>query len=212
RRALPVRGTLGARAGAGLGHVAGAGGRATLHARGLEGVGRAVVAHPVAALGDVARARRRAAGARGLPVRGTAGPRAGARLGHCAAVARPVAAPADVERPRAGTTDRRALPVRATRGARAGAGLGHVAGAGGRATLHARGLEGVGRAIVAQPVAALGDVARARRGTTHRRALPVRGTLGARACAGLGHVAGARRRAADRPAARGVGRVDAAAR
>src|SRR5439155_89117 len=143
-RALRVRGTGGTRASAGLGHVAGAGGRATLHARELEGVGRAVVAHPVAALGDVAR-------------------------------------------PRRGTTHRRALPVRGTLGARAGAGLGHVAGAGGRATLHARGLEGVGRAVVAHPVAALGDVARPRRGTTHRRALPVRGTLGARAGAGLGH-------------------------
>src|SRR5439155_410220 len=168
-RALRVRGTGGTRASAGLGHVAGAGGRATLHARELEGVGRAVVAHPVAALGDVAR-------------------------------------------PRRGTTHRRALPVRGTLGARAGAGLGHVAGAGGGATLHARELEGVGRAVVAHPVAALGDVARPRRGTTHRRALPVRGTLGARAGAGLGHVAGTGGRAADRPAARGVGRVDAAAR
>src|SRR5439155_36210 len=167
-RALRVRGTGGTRAGAGLGHVAGAGGGATLHARELEDVGRAVVAHPVAALGDVAR-------------------------------------------PRRGTTHRRALPVRGTRGARAGAGLGHVAGTGGRATLHARRLEGVGRAVVAHPVAALGDVARPRRGTTHRRGLPVRGTGGTRAGAGLGHVAGTGGRAALRAPGLGGGGLAAAA-
>src|SRR5205814_1035991 len=165
----------------GLGHVAGAGGGATLHARELEGGGRAGVAHPVAALGDVARPRRGTTHRRALPVRGTLGARAGAGLGHVAGtgggatlharglegvgravVAHPVAALGDVARPRRGTTHRRALPVRGTLGARAGAGLGHVAGTGGRATLHARGLEGVGRAVVAHPVAALGHVARAR--------------------------------------------------
>src|SRR5205807_496507 len=54
RRALRVRGARRALAGAVLGEIADAGRGAAFGRGGLEAVGRAVVVHPVAALGDVA--------------------------------------------------------------------------------------------------------------------------------------------------------------
>src|SRR5207248_2167649 len=83
-RALRVRGAAGAASRAELGHIADAGrGPARGRAR-LEGVGRAVVRDAVAALGDVAVARGRAADGRALRVRGAAGTASRAELGHIA--------------------------------------------------------------------------------------------------------------------------------
>src|SRR5439155_1319199 len=129
--ALRVRGAAGTTARAELGHIADAGGGAALVRARLEGVGRAVVRDAVAALGDVAGARRRPADRRALRVRGAAdtSPRAelgqiadpgrgaargGARLEGIggAVVGSPVAALGDVTVPGGRAADRRALRVR----------------------------------------------------------------------------------------------------
>src|SRR5206468_2193182 len=80
-RALRIRRTGGVRARARLGDVAGAGARPALEERARDAVGRAVVAHPVAALGDVAVARCRAADGAALPVGRAVDVRSGAALG-----------------------------------------------------------------------------------------------------------------------------------
>src|SRR5439155_1242510 len=124
--------------------------------RGGEGVERPVVRQPVAALGHVARARRRPA------------------LGGV-------------------------LRVRRTARARARAVLRRVTGAGRGPALDGARQEAVRRTIVADAVAALGDVADADGRTALGIALHVCGTRGVRARARLGHVADAPRGAADRP-------------
>src|SRR5439155_1664963 len=85
----------------------------------------------------------------------------------------------------------RLLRVRRAVGAVAGTALRHVALAGGGATHDARGLEAVGGTAVADAVAGLGDVARARRGAADRagRALGIGRARRAGARARLGHVA-----------------------
>src|SRR6185503_943938 len=90
-----------------------------------------------------------------------------------------------------------ALRVDGAIGAAPRAVLRHVAHTGRRAAPLARRRERVGRTIVADAVAALGDVAHAGARPTRRRALRVRWTRGARAGAALGHVAHPRRRTAD---------------
>src|SRR5581483_5695965 len=82
--ALRVVRAGGGRPGAHLRDVAGAGGGATLGRGGLEGVGGAVVAGAVAALGDVADAGRRAADGGALLVVRASGGRPGAHLGDVA--------------------------------------------------------------------------------------------------------------------------------
>src|SRR5207237_8531324 len=147
-RALQVRRTQGARPRTALGRVTDAGRRAADRGRRLERVGRAVVAGAVAALGDVARARRRAAGRRALRVAGTEGARAAARFrgiantgrgtaldpgGHQgigrAGIGESVAQLGDVAGPDGRAADAAALHVRRAEGGDAGARLGWVAGA-----------------------------------------------------------------------------------
>src|SRR5207244_8282217 len=129
-----------------------------------------------------ARGRRRAADRRALRVAGTEGARAAARFrgiantgrgtaldpgGHQgigrAGVGEPVAQLGDVAGPDGGAADAAALHVGRAEGVDAGACLGRVAAAGGGAADGAGGDEVVGGAIVPLPIAALGDVARARR-------------------------------------------------
>src|SRR5207244_125680 len=112
-------------------------------ARGLERVRRAGHGGAVAGLGHVTVARGRAAD-------GTHGP---VRVGR-AAVVHPVAALGHVAHTGRRAAHRRALGVGRTGGTRPVAALGHVADAGGGAALEGRGLEGVGRAVVAHYVAA----------------------------------------------------------
>src|SRR5439155_75203 len=167
-------------AGACLGRVAAAGGGAADGAGGDEVVGGAIVPLPIAALGDVARARRRAADRRALGVGRTRRARSGAILGQVAdarrrpaqrgrrrevvgraVVADAVAALGDVARARGRAADPPALHVGRAEGIRAGARLGRVAAADRGPADGAGRDEVVGRAVVPLPVAALGDVARA---------------------------------------------------
>src|SRR5207249_4149618 len=147
----------------------------------LEGVGRAIVRGPVAALCDVTVPGRGPADRGALRVGGAVGaaPRAGlpyvadpgggaaldrARLeGVGRAIVRAaVAALGEVAVPGRGPADRGALRVGGAVGAAPRAGLPYVAAPGGGAALVRARLEGVGRAIVRGPVAALGEVAGAR--------------------------------------------------
>src|SRR5206468_3408623 len=190
RRALRIVRARGARPGACLGDVADAGGRTTRGTAGDEAVGRTAVADAVAALGDVADAsggpadRRalgviRARGARpgaglldvadagGRPTGGAAG---GEGVGG-AGVADAVAALGHVAQAGRGPADGGALRVRGTGRARPGALLRDIADAGGRATGRTARDEAVRRAAVADPVAALGQVADTGRGPGDGRAL-----------------------------------------
>src|SRR5207248_1203378 len=145
--ALHVGRAEGIRAGARLGWVAATDGGTADGAGGDEVVGRAVVPLPVAALGDVARACRRATDRRAL------------RVGGRAVVAHPVAALRDVAHVGGGATDRRALHVRRAARTCSGAALDRIAGPGRGTTHHERRREAVGRAIVVHPIAELRDVA-----------------------------------------------------
>src|SRR5439155_13357306 len=153
----------GPRAGAALRHVAGAGRGAAHDGRGLEGVGRAGRARGVAGLVHVARARRRAADRAGVPGRVLAGA---------------VRAVAGVGRARAAVVGARGargrLVVRGTAGSAARAVLRRVALARRGAADDGRGLEGVGRAGRARPVARLVLVARAGGRAAHRAGVPRR--------------------------------------
>src|SRR5207249_1205333 len=214
-RFLDVGRTLNVGAGAGLGRVASAGRDTTHGARRLEHVRRAVIVRPIAALDDVARTGGRAADVGLLRVGRAGGGRAGAeirRVAHAdrrathgggglegiggARVVDTVAALLDVTRTGNHAAD--ACPLRVGRAcsARAGAELGPVAGTGRRAACGRRRLEGVGRAVVVCPVAALGRVARAGRRTADAGLLLVAGAGRHRPTADLGHVARARGRPA----------------
>src|SRR5439155_1111643 len=179
-RLLGVRGTGGARAGAALGHVAGARRRTAYRARRLEAVGGAVVGRPVARLGAVTHARRRPAHGRALGVGRAAGAGAGAVLGKIADARRGPAL-------RRGGLE----GIRRAVGARADAALRDVAEPRRATALHGARLEGVRGATIAHAIAALGHVAVAGRRAAHGRALGIRGAGGTRAGAGLGRVAGA---------------------
>src|SRR5439155_957833 len=91
----------------------------------------------------------------------------------------PVAPIGDVTVPRGRPAHRRALRVRGAAGAAPRAELGHVADTGRGAALGRARLEGVGRAVVRGPVAALGDVTVPGGGPADRRALRVGGAAGA---------------------------------
>src|SRR5205823_2448423 len=201
RRALPVRRTVVAEAVAALGRVAGSRRRPADERAGrtVHGVRRAVGARPRAVLRDVARARRGAAGdgRRREEVGGTV-------VGHA------VAALGDVARPGGRPAKRGALRVVRTARARSGAVLRRVTPTGRGATFDRGRQEAVGRTVVADAVAALGDVADVGRGTTLEAALEVGGTRGVRPGAGLREVAHARRCAAHRP--RGQQRIARAVR
>src|SRR5439155_1131038 len=110
-----------------------------------------------------------------------------------------VAALGDVARPGRRPAHGRALQIGRARGGGTRAVLRGIAPARGGAADRARGREGVGRAGVADTVAALGEVARAGRRPADGRALGVGGAEGARTGAGLGHVAPAGRGTAHDP-------------
>src|SRR5439155_4497336 len=74
--------------------------------------------------------------------------------------------------------------------------LDRIAGAEGDPADRTRRLEEIRWAVVREPIAALGDVAAARRRAADRRALRVGGAVGARSVARLGKVADSGRRAA----------------
>src|SRR5207244_10930436 len=147
--ALHVRRAEGVDAGARLGWVAAADGGAADGPGGDEVVDGAVVPLPVAALGDIAGASRRAADRRALGIGGTRGARPRTALGRIAdarrrpahgarrrdvvgraVVAHPVAALRDIARVGRGTADRRALRVRRAARTGSGAALGWIAGPG----------------------------------------------------------------------------------
>src|SRR5439155_243992 len=185
RRALRVRGAAGAAPRAELGHVADTGRGAALGRARLEGVRRAGGAGPGTELGDVAGAGGRAT-------------LRGARLHHVgrAVVGGAVAALGSVAVAGRGPADARALRVGGAADAAACAELGHVADTGRGAALGRGRLEGVRRTVVGGPVAALGEVAGARRRPADRRALRVGGAVGAASRAELGHIADTGRGAA----------------
>src|SRR5439155_235695 len=212
---LGVGRTAGARSRAQFGRVADAGRVAARDRRRPEGVGRAVIARPVATLLHVARAGRRAADVRLLHVGGAGGVGAGAGLrrvadaGRCptlgarglepvrrAGVVCAVAPLVDVARAGRLAADVRLLHVGGAGGVGAGAGLCRVADTGRCPTLGARGLEPVRRAGVVRGIASLVDVARAGRQTADVRSLRVGRAGGPGPGAELGRVAGAGRRAA----------------
>src|SRR5439155_802389 len=218
-RALRVGGAVGAAPRAELGQIADARrGSARGRAR-PEGVGGAVVGSPVAALGDVTVPGGRAADGRALRVGGAADARPRAELGQIAdtrrgsargrarpegvgraVVGSPVAALGDVTVPGGRAADRRALRVGGAIGAAPRTGLRYVADPGRGAALGRGRLEGVGRAVVREAVAALGEVAGARRRPADGRALRVGGADDAGARAELGQVADTGRGAALRRA------------
>src|SRR5439155_80197 len=179
---LGVGRTAGARSRAQFGRVADAGRVAARDRRRPEGVGRAVIARPVATLLHVARAGRRAADVRLLHVGGAGGVGAGAGLrrvadaGRCptlgarglepvrrAGVVCAVAPLVDVARAGRLAADVRLLHVGGAGGVGARAGLRRVTHAGGRPADRAGGLEAVRGAGVVRPVAALLGVAGAGR-------------------------------------------------
>src|SRR5262249_7477681 len=133
---------------------------------------------------------------------GTAGCGRGDEAVGRAVVPDPVAELGDVAQARAGAALAGALRVRGAVGARARAEPGQVAVAGCRTARRRRRGKAVGRAVVADPVAELREVAVAGRGATRGRALPVgqAGGIGAGArlrdvaCAGGGTADGGRRR------------------
>src|SRR5205823_3910403 len=178
RRALRIRGAAHAPYTALFRYIADTGRGAALGRARPEGIGRAVVRGPVAALGDVTIPRGRAADRRALRVRGAVGaaPRAGfgqvanagggpalgrARLEGVgrAVVREPVAALGDVTVSGGGPADGRALRVGGAVGAAPRAELGPYATPVRAAALGRARPEGIGRAVVRGPVAALGDVA-----------------------------------------------------
>src|SRR5439155_524575 len=110
-------------------------------------------------------------------------------------VRRAIAALRGVALPRRGPAHVGPLGIGRARGARPGAELGDVADTGRIAARDRRGLEGVGRTVVVRAVAALGDVARARRRPADVGLLQVRGAGSGRAGAGLRGVADAGGRA-----------------
>src|SRR5207248_4207536 len=168
----------------GLAGVAGIGRSAATERPGrtVHRVRRAVRVGPSAVLRDVARPRRGSAGdgRRREEVGGTV-------VGHA------VAALGDVARPGGRPAKRGALRVVRTARARSGAVLRRVTPTGRGATFDRGRQEAVGRTVVADAVAALGDVADVGRGTTLEAALEVGGTRGVRPGAGLREVAHARR-------------------
>src|SRR5439155_4815660 len=177
-RVLRIRGAVGTAPRAELGQVADTGRGAALGRAQLEGVGRAIVRDAVAALGEVAGARRRPADRRALRVRGAAGVAPRAELGQVANTGRGAA-----------LGRARLEGVGGAMGALAGAELGDVAGTPRGAALGRARLEGVGRAIVRDAGAELGDVTVPDGGPADGRALRVGGAAGAAARAELGHVA-----------------------
>src|SRR5439155_554852 len=199
-RPLCVRGAVGATPRAEVGRVAGPG-RAAAHGRAwLQGVGRTVVAHPVAALRRIAGARLRQVTLAG---RGAAH-RAGVPRRMRARRAAPVA---DVDRARVAVIRARRSArldtVRGAAGARAGTGLGRVARPGGGAADGGRREEAVGRTARTRAGAGLGRIARPGGGTADGgRRLEAIGRAGvARPCAELCHIAAPGRR----PTLRGAG-------
>src|SRR5439155_1459890 len=148
RRALLVGGARGARIRARLRDVTHAGGGPALEAGGLQDVGRAAVAHPVAQLRDVAAAGRRPADPGVLAVGGAACVTAGARLGR---VARPGCRPAPRRRGLERGGRARAVAARTE--------LGLVAWADGPAAFERRGLEPIGGAAAARAGAEFRHVA-----------------------------------------------------
>src|SRR5439155_19569495 len=114
----------------------------------LPGIGGAVRPGPGAELRDVALARHAPA------LRGR-----GRKAAPRTVVARAVACLRDVAVAGHGAADRRALRVLGTRGGLACAVLGQIADAGGAPALGRARLEPVGRAVVAETVAPLRDVA-----------------------------------------------------
>src|SRR5439155_465277 len=208
--ALVVGRAVDGRAVAVLLEVADAGREPARRAGGDDVVGRTAVADTVAALRHVADTGRGPADRRALRIVRARGARPGACLGDVAdaggrttrgtagdeavgrtAVADAVAALGDVADASGGPADRRALGIIRARGARPGAGLRDVAEAGGRATGRTAGDEAVGRAAVADPVAALGQVADTSRAPADGRALGVVRARGARPRARLRDVADA---------------------
>src|SRR5439155_885582 len=170
---------------------------------------------PVAALGDVARPRRRAADVGLLQVRAAGSGRAGAGLRGIAdaggratlgpggleavgraRVVRAVAALVGVARGRRGAADVGLLGIGRAGGAGTGAQLRGVADTGRRPTHRGGRLEAVDGARVVRPVAALGHVARARRQAADTGPLGVGRTGGTGPGAELGRVALACGRAA----------------
>src|SRR5207244_1602455 len=103
-----------------------------------------------------------------------------------AVVGHAVAALGEVTRARRGPADRTALQIVRTLRARPGTRLRQVADARGRTAGRGSVGERVGRAVIAQAVAALRDVTDPGRAAAHRRALVVGRTLGAEAVAELG--------------------------
>src|SRR5207249_292476 len=213
--AIGRAGSVSARAG--LGGVALARCRPTGRAGGHEAVGGTGVAHPVAALGHVAGAGRRAARRRALRIRRAGCIRAGAALHRVAGARRGAADRAGIpRRVLAGVGDavarvgRARVAVVGARGAARLLGIGraarpiaraelrHVARARPRAADLGGQREGIGGTIIAHPVTALGHVAGTGRRPALRRALRIRRAGRARAGAALPQVAGARRGAADR--------------
>src|SRR5439155_749612 len=216
-----------------LRYVADPGRGAALGRGRLEGVGRAVVREAVAALGEVAGARRRPADRCALRVVGAIGAAPRAELGHVADPGRgaalgrarlegvgrtvvrgPVAALGDVAGARRGPADGRALRVGGAAGGASRAELGHIANTRRSAALGRAWLEGVGRTIAAQAGAELGDVAGTPRGAALGRArlegvgrAIVRGPVAA-----LGDVTVPRGKAADRRALRVGGAAGVAPR
>src|SRR5439155_1582403 len=220
-RALRIRRTVGTRARARLGQVAGACRRTAHHARRHEPVRGAVVGHPVTALGDVASTDRFATYRRALLVLGAvriepvaefrdiAHTGRGATEG--AGVARRMltlitAAIADVGRAGVAVVGAhgpvRQLGVGRAVDPAARAELRNVALARRRAALGGGQREGIGRAIITRSVAALGDVAHPGRHATLGAGslLRVGRAVGTGPVAGLRRVAGARRCAAYRAA------------
>src|SRR5439155_8431169 len=216
--ALHVRRAQGGRPGADLRRIAAAAGRTADGAAHHERIGGAVVADAVAALRDVAHARRRATDRRALHVRRTCGVRARTALGDVARARRraahgarrrerirgarvgdAVAALGDVARPGRRPAHGPALQIGRARGGRTRAVLRGVARARRAAADRARGCEGVRGAGVADTVAAFGEVARAGRRPANGRALGVGGAEGAGTAARLRHVAPAGRGTAHGP-------------
>src|SRR5438034_453917 len=102
-----------------------------------------------------------------------------------AIVASAVAALRDVAVADRGTADVGALHVGRARDVGTGARLLEIADAGRRPAHRAGRLDGVRRAVVARPIAALVGVTDIGGGTAHVRALPVRGTRGVAPAAAL---------------------------
>src|SRR5439155_2891942 len=169
-RVLRIRGAVGTAPRAELGQVADTGRGAALGRAQLEGVGRAIVRDAVAALGEVAGARRRPADRRALRVRGAAGVAPRAELGQVANTGRGAA-----------LGRARLEGVGGAIGAQAGAELGDVAGTPRGAALGRARLEEIGRAVVGDPVTGIGRVSGRDSRAAAGRAVRIRGAAGAAA-------------------------------